>query len=59
MDIVLHQGITMDLSERIKKMSDVCRISKIEEMLSSCLENMPDESPINFVGELNKNDVMH
>lgn len=40
-------------------LTDMCRISKIEKMLSDCFENMPDESPIKYVGELNKNDVMH
>jgi hypothetical protein len=35
------------------------RISNIEKILSDMLENTPNDSPINYVGELNKNDVMH
>lgn len=59
MDIALNQGVAVDLTGRIKMLTDMCRISKIEKMLSDCFENMPDESPIKYVGELNKNDVMH
>lgn len=59
MDIAVHQGMALDLETKIKNMSDLCKISKIEEMLSNCLENLPDESPLDLIGELNKNDIMH
>ena len=59
MDIALRQNISIDIISRIKSMSDSFKISKIEEMLSDCLERVPNESPINYIGELNKNDIMH
>lgn len=59
MDIALRQNISIDIISRIKSMSDSFKISKIEEMLSDCLESLPKESPINYIGELNKNDIMH
>lgn len=58
MDIALKQGTCVDLGDRLKKLTDMCKISRIEEMLSDCLENMPQNTPIDYVGELNKNDVM-
>lgn len=58
MDIALSQGVSVDLTDRIKRLTDMCRISKIEKMLSDCLENMPNNTPLDYIGELNKNDVM-
>lgn len=59
MDIALHQGIALDLADKIKNITNACKISKLEEILSGCLENLPDESPLDLIGELNKNDIMH
>lgn len=59
MDIALKREVSMDLFSRIRDITDVCRVSKIEQMLSNCLENLPQDSSINYVGELNKNDIMH
>lgn len=59
MEIAVQQGITLDLGQRIKNLSNLYKISNIEKMLSDCLESLPNSSPINYVGELNKNDIMH
>ena len=59
MEAALRQNISFDIITKIKTMSDSFKISKIEEMLSDCLEKMPNETPINNIGELNKNDIMH
>ena len=45
--------------DKIKNLSNLCRIANIEKMLSECLETLPAECPVNYVGELNKNDIMH
>ncbi len=44
--------------EKVKSLTDMCRISNIEKMLSNALESMPTESVVDYVGELNKNDIM-
>lgn len=59
MDMAIRQEMAMDVCGKIKATVDIFRLSKIEKMLSDCLENMPDESPVNYIGELNKSDVMH
>lgn len=59
MEAALRQNISFDIITKIKTMSDSFKISKIEEMLSDCLEKMPNETSINYIGELNKNDIMH
>lgn len=58
MDITLNQVAAVDITGRVKELADMCRISKIEKMLSDCLENMPENTPLDYIGELNKNDVM-
>ena len=59
MEIAVQQGITLDLGQKIKNLRNLCKISNIEKMLSDCFESMPNQSPIDYVGELNKNDIMH
>lgn len=59
MEIAMNNSSTIDFIGKIKNISNLCKISNIEKILSDCLENMPSDSPINYVGELNKNDIMH
>lgn len=59
MDMALNQGVSIDFDNKLKSTIDMFRLSKIEKMLSDCLENMPEQSPIDYVGELNKSDIMH
>lgn len=58
MEVALKQGFTLDIAERVKILSNMCRISNIEKMLSDCLESMPENRGLHYIGELNKNDVM-
>ena len=60
MEIAVKQStFAGDLFDKIRDLGDLCRLSKIEAMLSNCFESMPNSSPVDYVGELNKNDVMH
>ncbi len=59
MDMALRQGVNIDFDNKLRATVDMFKLSKLEKMLSNCLENMPEESPINYVGDLNKSDVMH
>ena len=58
MEIALKQDFTLDLAERIRALSNMCRISNIEKMLSDSFEAMPENRGLHYIGELNKNDVM-
>ena len=51
MDLALQQR-TPDLEYKIQSTIEMFKLSKL-------LEEMPNDSPVNYIGELNKNDVMH
>ncbi len=53
------QNRTPDLEYKIQSTIEMFKLSKLENMLSNWLERMPNDSPVNYIGELNKNDVMH
>lgn len=59
MDITAPSGMMFDLINRVKAASDMCKISNIEKLLSESFDNLSGQNPVNYVGELNKNDVMH
>lgn len=59
MDMALKPMAVLDMESKLRSTVDMFRLSKIERMLSDCLENMPDKSPVDYIGELNKSDVMH
>lgn len=58
MDLALQQR-TPDLEYKIQSTIEIFKLSKLENLLSNWLERMPNDSPVNYIGELNKNDVMH
>lgn len=58
MDLALQQR-TPDLEYKIQSTIEMFKLSKLENFLSNWLEEMPNDSPVNYIGELNKNDVMH
>lgn len=58
MDFALQQR-TPDLEYKIQSTIEMFKLSKLENLLSNWLEEMPNDSPVNYIGELNKNDVMH
>ena len=59
MEAILRQQKTFDIASKVKEISEMCRISKIEKLLSESFESMSNSSPVNYIGELNKNDIMH
>ncbi len=60
MDVALKQTTGLDLVGKIRAISDMCRISNIEKLLSDGFEGLPETSAtVDYIGELNKNDVMH
>ncbi len=58
MDLALQQR-TPDLEYKIQSTIEMFKLSKLENLLSNWLEEIPNDSPVNYIGELNKNDVMH
>lgn len=58
MDLALQQR-TPDLEYKIQSTIEMFKLSKLENLLSNWFEEMPNDSPVNYIGELNKNDVMH
>lgn len=58
MDLALQQR-TPDLEYKIQSTIEMFKLSKLENLLSNWLEEMPNDSPVNYIGQLNKNDVMH
>ena len=59
MEAILRQQRTFDIASKVKEISEMCRISRIEKLVSDSLETLYNSSPFNYIGELNKNDVMH
>ncbi len=59
MDMALKPMAVLDMESKLRSTVDMFRLSKIERMLSDCLENMPDKSPVDYIGELNKSDILH
>lgn len=58
MDLAI-QNRTPDLEYKIKAAIDFFKLSRIEQMFSDLFENLPDKSAVDYVGELNRNDIMH
>ncbi len=59
MEVAANGAYSWDLGSKIMTMVSEFRLSNIEKVLSDMLENTSNSSAINYVGELNKNDVMH
>lgn len=58
MDLAI-QNATPNFDLKLKSAVEIFKLSKLEKVLSDMLEGMPNDTPLNYVGELNKNDVMH
>lgn len=61
MDIALKQNsISLNLMDnKIKSVIEALKFSKIEKALSDALEDMPNTNPVNYIGDLNRADIMH
>lgn len=58
MDLTLNNTLSADIETRISSALSLFKLSNVEKALSDLLDNFSNDSPINYVGELNKNDVM-
>jgi hypothetical protein len=52
MDIALHGNSEINW---IRNISKAWRLFNIEKLLSDCLESLPNKTPLDYIGELNKN----
>lgn len=59
MDIAMPRSAVAGLFNIINIISSLYRISNIEKTLSEVFENLPAENPVNYIGDLNKSDIMH
>lgn len=59
MEATLTPSRMFAIIEKVRSISEMCRISKIEKILADTLGSVPNSSSINYIGELNKNDIMH
>lgn len=59
MDLALNSTLNADMETRINSALSLFKLSNIEKTLSELLDNLNNDNPINYIGELNKNDVMH
>ena len=59
MEITLNKSTNVDIVSKVRSIADMCRISRLEELFTDFFDNLSEDNPINYVGELNKNDIMH
>ena len=59
METTLKQGINTEFGTRILTALSLLKTSNIEKILSNLLENAEDDTPLNYIGELNRYDLMH
>lgn len=59
MDVTLNKPAEMDLVAKIRAVTEMCKVSRLENMMYEFFDNLSDDNPVNYVGELNRNDVMH
>jgi hypothetical protein len=58
MDLAINQNCSFEFLSKIRKFTNMCRISQLEKMFSNFLEDLPESSVMSYIGEFNKNDVM-
>ena len=59
MEITLKKGAEVDLVSKLREITNMCRVSRLSDMMYNFFDNMSDDNPVNYIGELNRNDVMH
>ena len=59
MDVALNKHSDVDLVSKLREVTAMCRISRLGDMMYEFFDNLSGDNPINYVGELNKNDIMH
>lgn len=59
MEITLKKSAEVDLVSKLREITNMCKISKLNDMMYNFFDNMSSDHPVNYIGELNRNDVMH
>ncbi|MBR6722681.1 hypothetical protein IKL64_04430 [bacterium] len=59
MEITLKKGAEVDLVSKLREITNMCRVSRLSDMMYDFFDNMSNDNPVNYIGELNRNDVMH
>jgi hypothetical protein len=59
MEVILNKHSDVDLVSKLREVTAMCRISRLGDMMYEFFDNLSEDNPINYVGELNKNDIMH
>lgn len=59
MEITINSRPEVDIVSKIQTIIDVFKVSRLETLMSDFFDNLSEDNPINYVGELNKNDIMH
>ena len=59
MEITLKQGAETNLTTKIIDILTGLELSSIKKTIFDAFENLSNNDLINYIGELNKNDVMH
>ena len=59
MEITLKKGADVDLVSKLREITNMCRVSRLSDMMYDFFDNMSNDNPVNYIGELNRNDVMH
>jgi hypothetical protein len=59
MEVTLKNGAEVDLVAKLRQITNMCKISRLNDMMYNFFDNMSADNPVNYIGELNRNDVMH
>lgn len=59
MEITLKQSTEINLTTKIIDILTGLELSSIKKTIFDCFENLSNNDLINYIGELNKSDVMH
>ncbi len=59
MEAALKQGHSTEIGTKILTALSVFSMTNISKFLYEMLENVEDDSPLNYIGELNRYDLMH
>ena len=59
MDVALNKSTSVDLVAKIRAITEMCKVSRLESLMYDFFDNLSEDNPVNYIGELNKNDIMH
>ncbi len=59
MEAALNNSKRISIGSKLIAVLEYLEPSNLQKLLYNTFDNMSDDNPINYVGELNRNDVMH